>query len=89
MAVEGRRQMTKKEKRQPVQSTGRERPSSAGEEKRQPVQSTRCPDTIDLEDLLEWMLLNPESYPDNQWPEETDGYWEPTDEDRYGALGQG
>lgn len=87
--------MTKEEKRQPMQTTGRERPSSTGEEKRQPMQSTRCMETIDIEELLEWMLLHPESYPDNdllhrpEEKEESDGYWEPTDEDRYGALGQG
>lgn len=34
-------------------------------EKRQPVQSTRCMDTVDIEELLEWMAINPESYPDN------------------------
>lgn len=40
------------------------------EEKRQPMQTTRCMETVDIEELLEWMLLNPESYPDNQWLEE-------------------
>lgn len=33
-------------------------------------QSTRCVETIDIEELLEWMLLNPDSYPDNNLLEE-------------------
>ena len=68
--------MTKKEKRKNTQSTGRKRPSSTGEEKRQPMQSTRCVETVDIEELLEWMLLNPESYPDSDLlhrPEEREG----------------
>jgi len=28
-------------------------------------QPTRCVDTIDIEELLEWMLRYPESHPDN------------------------
>ena len=37
------------------------------EEKRQPVQSTRCMETVDIEELIEWMLLNPVSHPDNNF----------------------
>lgn len=29
------------------------------------MKSTRCMETIDIEELLEWMLLNPVSHPDN------------------------
>jgi hypothetical protein len=62
--------VTKKEKRQPMQSTGRKRPPSTGEEKRQPMQSTRCVETIDIEEMLDWMVRNPDSYPDNNLLEE-------------------
>ncbi len=39
-------------------------------EKRKNMQSTRCMETIDIEELLVWMVRNPDSYPDNQWLEE-------------------
>jgi len=29
------------------------------------IGTPRCPDTVDLEELLEWMVLNPVSHPDN------------------------
>jgi len=35
--------------------------------KKKNTQSTRCVETIDIEELLEWMVLNPVSHPDNNF----------------------
>jgi len=34
------------------------------------IHAPRCTETIDIEELLEWMLLNPESHPDHGLLEE-------------------